>query len=357
MVPSKREDRRQLVGIGATVIALHVIGWGGVFALAGFGHPALLGLAGLAYSFGLRHAFDADHIAAIDNTTRRLTTGASRPLGVGLFFSLGHSSIVLLMTALVAVAAQLLSPAMPWLQGAGHLVGTMISGVFLYAIALLNLVVLVDMVRVLRRLRAGTVDAAEMEARLQTGGVVSRWCGGLFRLVTRPWHMYLVGALFGLGFDTATEIGLLATAGVAASQALPLTAVLCLPIVFAAGMSLMDSADGVLMCGAYGWALDNPLRRIHYNLTMTGLSVAVALVVGSIELLSVAAERLPLLQGRLAAAADRLDLSLAGYAVVAIFGLAWAGSVTAARLGWFAQPGTAGVAGTPRPATMVNSCE
>lgn len=263
MVPSKRDERRQLVGISATVVTLHVIGWGGLFALAGLGHPALVGLAGLAYSFGLRHAFDADHIAAIDNTTRRLTNGDSRPLGVGLYFSLGHSSVVLVMTAAVALAAPLVTPAMPFLQGWGHLVGTTISGVFLYIIGLLNLIVLVDTGRVLRKMRTGQADAAALEARLVAGGIVRRCCG-IFRIVSKPWHMFLVGALFGLGFDTATEIGLLATAGVAASQALPLTAVLCLPIVFAAGMSMMDAADGVLMCGAYGWGLENPPRRVHY---------------------------------------------------------------------------------------------
>lgn len=344
MVPSKRDDQRQLVGIASTVVALHVIGWGGVIALAGLGHPALVGLAGLAYTFGLRHAFDADHIAAIDNTTRRLTRADVRPLGVGLFFSLGHSSIVLVMTMAVALAAQLVTPVMPILQGWGHLVGTAISGVFLYVIALANLVVLVDTARVMRRLRGGAAPALDAESAVRMGGPIGRWCHGVFGMVTRPWHMMLVGALFGLGFDTATEIGLLATAGVAASQALPTLAVLTLPIVFAAGMSLMDAADGVLMCRAYGWALDNPLRRLRYNFTVTSLSVAVAIGVGTVELGSMAARDAAEGPRTLVAAVGGVDLSYAGVAVVALFAALWAAAALSRPGLWGGNlpPGSAG---------------
>ncbi|MEO8678090.1 MAG: HoxN/HupN/NixA family nickel/cobalt transporter [Vicinamibacterales bacterium] len=303
MALSQRDERRQLALIASTVIALHVIGWGGVFALAGVGHPALIGLAGLAYALGLRHAFDADHIAAIDNITRKLTTQDARPLGVGLYFSLGHSSVVLVMTAVVAMAAQWMTPAMPFLQGWGRLVGTTISGVFLYGIALVNLVVLADTVRVLQASRRGRTTPAGPDGEGRARGILSR-CRGVFRIVSRPWHTVLVGALFGLGFDTATEIGLLATAGVAASQALPLAAVLCLPVVFAAGMSMLDAADGVLMCGVYRWSLDNPERRIHYNLSLTGISVVAALVIGTIELVSVAP-------------------AVAGYSVIGMVFLTW----------------------------------
>jgi high-affinity nickel-transport protein len=273
--------------IAGVVIGLHVVGWGGIWLAAGPDHPALAGLATLAYSFGLRHAFDADHIAAIDNTTRRLITSVRKPLAAGLWFSLGHSTIVLLMTAAIALFTQTTAEALPRLHAVGQTVGTAISGAFLYVIALLNLVVLVDVWRVFRALRAGRIGVEAVDARLRTGGAVSRWCGGLFRLVERPWHLYFVGALFGLGFDTATEIGLLTMAVVAASQTTPVAAVLCLPIVFAAGMTLLDSANGVVMCRAYGWAFINPSGKVVYNLVMTGVSVLIALVIGTFELFSV----------------------------------------------------------------------
>lgn len=273
--------------VAGVVFVLHVVGWCGIWLLAGPDHPTLVGLATLAYSFGLRHAFDADHIAAIDNTTRRLITSHHQPLSVGLWFSLGHSTIVLVMTAALALFTEASSDAMPRLREVGQTLGTTISGVFLYVIALLNLAVLIDLLRIFRSMRAGRIEGEAADARLRTGGPVSRWCGGLFRLVERPWHLYFVGALFGLGFDTATEIGLLTMAAIAASQTMPLTAVLCLPVVFAAGMTLLDSANGVVMCRAYGWAFINPSRKVAYNLVMTGVSVLIALVIGTFELFSV----------------------------------------------------------------------
>jgi len=326
-------DKRPLIPLAAAVAALHVIGWGGVWWFAGPEHPTLLGLAGLAYAFGLRHAFDADHIAAIDSTTRRLMSEGARPLGVGLFFSLGHSTVVLLLTLAIALATQTMTDQLPRLQQIGQYLGTTVSGLFLYVIGIVNLVVMIDVYRVFRQMQRGDSDAASLETKLLQRGVVTRWFGGLFRVVTKPWHMYLVGFLFGLGFDTATEIGLLTTAGIAASQALPLGAVLCLPVVFAAGMSLMDTADGVLMCGAYGWALNNPLKKVFYNLTVTGLSAAVALFVGTIELVSIFTARLL-----------PFDFQTMGYAVAGLFVGSWIASVLVWKLGKFDRPSLQGPA-------------
>jgi len=335
MSPLLPAERSRLVALGGVVLFLHVVGWGAIWLLSGPSYPMLLGLAGLAYSFGLRHAFDADHIAAIDNTTRRLMHEDRKPLGVGLWFSLGHSTVVFLMTLAIALAAQTMAATIPRFHEIGQYVGTMVSGLFLYVIGVVNLVVMLDVYRVFRRIRRGEDDVAAMEARLVQRGFVTRWFGGLFRIVTRPWHMYLVGFLFGLGFDTATEIGLLTTAGVAASQALPLAGVLALPIVFAAGMSLMDTADGVLMCGAYGWAFANPLRKVFYNLTITGLSVAVALLVGTIELMSMATTRFEVLRGGIWDAVRGWDAQAMGYIVAGLFIASWIVSLGVWKFGRF----------------------
>jgi high-affinity nickel-transport protein len=224
---------------------------------------------------------------------------------------------------------------LPQLRSAGGLIGTTVSGLFLYIIGIVNLIVLVDMVRVFASLRRGEYDPEGLESRLVQRGWMNRWFGGLFRVVTRPRHMYWVGLLFGLGFDTATEVGLLTTAGVAASQALPLTAILVLPVVFAAGMSLLDSADGVMMCGAYGWAFANPLRKIFYNLTITGLSVIVALFVGTIELVSIVTDRLLDLHSGIWGMFQRMDSQRMGLAVAGLFLVCWAVSVALWRVGRF----------------------
>ena len=325
-----RPERRQLAGFIGVIVALHAIGWGLVWWWAR-PYPYLIGLAGLAYSFGLRHAFDADHIAAIDNTTRKLMTGGSRPLGVGFFFSLGHSTVVFLLTAAIASAAHLVTTELPRLREVGSLVGTTVSGVFLYVIGVLNLLVMIDIVRVWRAHARGESDAVELEHRLMQRGLISRWFSGLFRLVSTPSRMYWIGLLFGLGFDTATEVALLTTAGVAATQALPATAILALPIVFAAGMSLLDSADGVLMCGAYGWAFANPLRKLFYNLTVTGLSVAVALFVGTIELVSIVTDRWFDVHTGIWGAIQQIDLQTMGVAVAGLFVLSWVTSAAVWR--------------------------
>lgn len=327
-----RHERFELLTFAGVIVALHALGWGLVWFEARQ-YPFVIGLAGLAYSFGLRHAFDVDHIAAIDNTTRKLMGEARRPLGVGFFFSLGHSTVVMALTLAIVFATRTVSAELPALRAIGAYVGTTVSGLFLYVIGILNLVVLVDLVRVFRAMRRGEHDAARLDPGPLHGGLMSRWFGRLFRLVTRPWHMYLVGLLFGLGFDTATEVGLLTTAGVAAAQALPFAAVLSLPIVFAAGMSLLDSADGVLMCGAYGWAFANPLRKVFYNLTVTGLSVLVALFVGTIELVSIVTGRLLDIHTGVWGAIQELDFQTMGYLVAGLFAASWLASLAIWRFG------------------------
>jgi nickel/cobalt transporter (NiCoT) family protein len=322
---SPREWRR-LSAFAASVAALHIAGWG-LFVYYSRGFPALAGLGMLAYSFGLRHAFDADHIAAIDNTTRKLLQQGKRPLGVGFFFSLGHSTIVFALAAALAVATQAVGSNIPALQIYGGYVGAGVSGTFLWIIGVLNLIVLVDVLRIFRGLRHGRYDRERLEDRLLDRGFASRFfLGRLFRLVEHSWQMYPLGLLFGLGFDTATEIGLLAIAAGVATHQVPLLAVLSLPLLFAAGMSLMDTADGAFMSQAYGWAFSNPIRKVYYNITVTGLSVTVALAVGSVQLLHALGPTLGLDAG-VWGWLNALDLAKLGYAIVGLFVLTWAGSV------------------------------
>jgi high-affinity nickel-transport protein len=325
-------ERSQLVLYSAVVVLLHIVGWG-LAALSAREHPFLMGLAALAYTFGLRHAFDADHIAAIDTTTRKLMAPGRRPFGVGFFFALGHSTIVFVMTLVVALAAQSIATDMPVLRAVGSFVGTTISGVFLYAMGIINLIVLVDIYRVFRSMRRGRYDADALEAALLKRGLLNRWFGQLFDVVSRPRQMYWVGLLFGLGFDTATEVALLTTAGVAASQALPLAAVLSLPVVFAAGMSLLDSADGILMCGAYGWAFTNPLRKIFYNLTITGLSVVVALVIGTIQIVTIVTDRILGIHTGIWGVIQDLDFQTMGALMAALFVGSWLASLAVWHFG------------------------
>jgi high-affinity nickel-transport protein len=328
-----RREWTSIAGMALFVAALHVVGWGvlvGVVAPAHYevssGQVFGVGLGVTAYTLGMRHAFDADHIAAIDNTTRKLMSEGRRPLSVGFWFSLGHSSVVfglclLLAFGVRALAGQVENDASSLQQTAG-LIGTTVSGVFLYLIGIINLVVLVGVVRVFRRMRQGVYDEAELEAQLNSRGFLNRLLSGVTRAVTKPWQMYPVGLLFGLGFDTATEVSLLVLAGGAAAFALPWYAILTLPILFAAGMSLLDTIDGCFMNFAYGWAFSKPVRKVYYNITITGLSVAVALVIGTIELVSIAADKLDITTGPLAAVAG-LDLNHVGYAIVVLFVLTW----------------------------------
>src|SRR5947208_644963 len=282
----------RLSAFGGAVVLLHMLGWG-LFLYYSRHDPALAGLGTLAYTFGLRHAFDADHIAAIDNTTRTFLQEGKRPLGVGFFFSLGHSSIVFALTTGLALAAGTVAAAIPSFQGWGGTVGAGVSGTFLWAIGLLNLLVLLDIVRIFREMRRGRYDEEELEARLAERGLMNRlYLGRLARRIRSSWQMFPLGALFGLGFDTATEVGLLAIAAGVAGHRVPFLAILSLPLLFAAGMSLMDTADGAFMSHAYGWAFSNPVRKVYYNITVTSLSVAVALVIGTVELLQVVTARL-----------------------------------------------------------------
>jgi high-affinity nickel-transport protein len=313
---------KRLSWFAGGVLVLHLVGWG-LFLYYSRHDPALAGLGTLAYTFGLRHAFDADHIAAIDNTTRKFLQDGKRSLGVGFFFSLGHSTIVLALTCGLAIAASTVDSAIPSFQAYGGTVGTGVSGVFLLAIGLLNLVVLMDIVRIFREMKTGTYDKERLEARLLDRGFMNRFfIGRLAGRVRKSWHMYPLGVLFGLGFDTATEVGLLALAAGVATNHVSFLAVLSLPILFAAGMCLMDTIDGAFMSQAYGWAFANPIRRIYYNITVTSLSVAVALVIGGIELLQVASSELSL-EGGAWRWLNELDFGSLGYAIVGLFFLTW----------------------------------
>jgi nickel/cobalt transporter (NiCoT) family protein len=341
-----RREWRSVAGMAAVVVALHLIGWITLVAvvapahyIAG-GHVFGIGLGITAYTLGMRHAFDADHIAAIDNTTRKLMADGRRPLSVGFWFSLGHSSVVFTLVALLATGVRALAGEVGTsdsaLQHVTGLVGLAVSGSFLLLIGLINLGVLRKILGVWRGMRAGSYDEAgleaELEAHLDSRGLLNRVLGRFTRAVRTPWHMYPVGLLFGLGFDTVTEVSLLVLAGGAAAFALPWYALFTLPVLFAAGMSLLDTIDGSFMNFAYGWAFSKPVRKVYYNLTITGLSVAVALVIGAIELLSVVHEQLGL-NGGFVGWISGFDLNNVGYVVVALFVLTWAVALAVWRFG------------------------
>jgi high-affinity nickel-transport protein len=341
---------RRAALLALAIIGLHVVGFGLLIGLVAPHHLRLstgafgVGVGITAYTLGMRHAFDADHIGAIDNTTRKLMGDGQRPLSVGFFFSLGHSSIVFLLAAGFAVGIRGLSGSVAndgsTLHRASGLIGPTVSGSFLLLIGLLNLVVLVGIVRIFLRMRKGELDEGELERQLGSRGLMNRIYGRATNAVTRPWQMYLVGLLFGLGFDTATEVALLATAGGAAAGGLPLYAILCLPILFAAGMSLLDTIDGAFMNFAYGWAFSQPVRKVFYNITITALSVAVALAIGSIELLAVFADRLEL-KGGVWGSVSTLDLNLVGYLIVGVFAVTWLVALSVWRLGHIEERWTA----------------
>ncbi|HVB76798.1 MAG TPA: HoxN/HupN/NixA family nickel/cobalt transporter [Candidatus Nitrosotalea sp.] len=319
-------ERRRLGGFMALVALLHVAGFG-LLLYYGLDHPAFLGLGGLAYTFGLRHAFDADHIAAIDNSTRKLLHEGRRPIGVGFFFSIGHSTVVLLIALGLGFAAryvvQNLVTSSGQLHAIGGLLGTGISGAFLILIGILNLFVLLDIARVYRRMRQGGYDRDSLRQELVAGGLMTRLFGRLFALVRHSWDMYPIGFLFGLGFDTASEVALLAISAGVAARGLPLVAVLALPLIFAAGMSLMDTADGAFMAKAYAWAFSNPVRKVFYNLTVTGLSVFVALLVGGVEVGQILIQ-VTGVRGPGVSFISRLDLGSLGFVIVGAFILTWA---------------------------------
>jgi nickel/cobalt transporter (NiCoT) family protein len=319
-------------GMAATVIGLNVLGWGMlVLALRGHYHISKTELFGvgtgiLAYTLGMRHAFDADHIAAIDNTTRKLIQDGERPLSTGYFFSLGHSTIVFVLAVVLNFGIRALDGAVEN-DGSGlhhwtGIVGTSVSGTFLYLIGLLNLVVLVSIIKVSREMRQGKYDDAELERQLDSRGLMNRFFGGYAKRIDTPWKMYPVGALFGLGFDTATEVALLVLAGSAAVGGLPFYAVLSLPILFAAGMCLFDTIDGCFMNFAYDWAFAKPIRKIYYNLTITGLSVFIALFIGTIEILGLVAQELNL-SGGFWGFMQNFNINRAGFIIVGVFVATW----------------------------------
>ncbi|WP_406046153.1 HoxN/HupN/NixA family nickel/cobalt transporter [Micromonospora sp. NBC_00898] len=337
-----RGGRVSLIGMGALIVALHLIGWGVLLLVVVPAHYRVgttgvfgVGLGLTAYTLGMRHAFDADHIAAIDNTTRKLMAEGRRSLSLGFWFSLGHSSVVfglclLLSLGMKALAGQVTDGSSA-LQRATGLIGTTVSGGFLYLIGIINLVVLAGIVRVFRRMRHGGFDEAELEEQLSNRGFLNRILARATRAVSRSWQMYPIGLLFGLGFDTATEVSLLVLAGGAAAFSLPWYAILTLPVLFAAGMSLLDTIDGCFMNFAYGWAFAKPVRKVYYNLVITALSVAVALVIGTVELVSILTDRLGIRRGPLAAIGG-VDLNQAGFVIVGLFVLAWVVALAVWRL-------------------------
>ncbi|GGB40425.1 nickel/cobalt efflux system [Flexivirga endophytica] len=337
-------ERRSVLGMSAAVLALHVLGWGTLLFVVAPQHFELgadtahaqafgIGLGVTAYTLGMRHAFDADHIAAIDNTTRKLLSDGKRPMSVGFWFSLGHSSVVFGLCFLLALGMKALAGSVEndgsTLHAVTGVIGVTVSGLFLWIIGILNLIAFIGIIRVWRRARQGHFDEEALEHHLNSRGFVNRILGGLTKSVTKPWNMYPIGFLFGLGFDTATEVSLLVLAG-GAAVSLPWYAILTLPVLFAAGMSLLDAADGVFMAKAYRWAFAKPLRRLYYNATVTWLSVFVALVIGSIELCSVISERFSWTDGPVAAIGS-IDLDGVGFVIVGVFLVTWLLAVAAWR--------------------------
>jgi len=345
-----RSEWYRLSGMGGFILLLHVVGWGIVAAVAtrhySFGGTAFgVGTGLTAYTLGMRHAFDADHIAAIDNTTRKLMGEGKRPLSVGFWFSLGHSSIVFGLALLLSLGVKaLVGPVKNGDSSLHHytgLIGTSVSGAFLYVIAAVNVVILWGILKVFRAMRRGEFDEAALEEHLSNRGLINRVLGRVMRAISKPWQMYPVGLLFGLGFDTATEVAFLVLASTSALAGLPWYAILSLPVLFAAGMSLLDTIDGSFMNFAYGWAFANPVRKVYYNLTITGLSVAVALIVGTVELLSLLAQQLNL-TGRFWTWVAGLNLNTVGFVIVGLFVATWAVALAVWKFGrieerWQAQ--------------------
>ena len=336
-------QRRTLLMMIGVVGGLHVLGFVTLFALIapqsyslGSAGAFSVGIGVTAYTLGMRHAFDADHISAIDNTTRKLMSEGKRPLSVGFWFSLGHSTIVFALAFLLSIGIK--SMAGPVRNDSSSLrqvtgwIGTLVSGTFLYAIAALNIVILWGIIRVFREMKTGKYDEQALEQQLDNRGLMNRFLGRLTKSVTKPQQMYPIGVLFGLGFDTATEVALLVLAGGAAGAGLPWYAILALPVLFAAGMSLLDTIDGSFMNFAYGWALSKPVRKVFYNITITGLSVAVALVIGTIELGSLVASQLSL-TGSFWTWFENINLNLLGFVIVGMFVATWAIALAVWRFG------------------------
>jgi nickel/cobalt transporter (NiCoT) family protein len=338
------EEWRRANWMFGSIAALHIIGFGVflVFVVPGHYKGLGIGICILAYTLGARHAFDADHIAAIDNTTRKLMNdrqgveGARRPLSVGYFFSLGHSTIVVAIGFGFVLAEKAVYGAVSnknsGLEHFGGLFGTIVSATFLYLIALLNIVILVGIMRVFRSMRNGSFDEVELERQLNNRGLMFRFFGRWMRTIDKEWKMYPVGVVFGLGFDTATEVLLLATTAFFASKGLPWYSIMCLPILFTAGMSLLDTLDGCFMNLAYGWAFFNPVRRIYYNLAITGLSIGICFFIGTIEILGLLPSELHL-KGAFWHFMANFNLNAAGFIIVAMFIVTFLGAMAFWRYG------------------------
>lgn len=291
---SAEDTRSKIFGIYAFLVTLNLAAWALAFAVFAT-RPILLGTAILAYTFGFRHSVDADHISAIDNVTRKLMQENKRPVAVGFFFSLGHSTIVVALSVGIAIAAATIKHTIPSLQNIGGLIGTSVSATFLFVIAIINIFVLADIFRTFQGVKRGEAyDDRSLDEFLQQRGLMGRFFRPLMRAVGASWKMYPIGILFGLGFDTATEVGLLGIAAVEAGKGLPIFAILIFPLLFTAGMCLIDTTDGILMLGAYGWAFVKPMRKLYYNMNIALVSVLVALVVGAIEALSILSGQLKL---------------------------------------------------------------
>ncbi|MFB9275462.1 HoxN/HupN/NixA family nickel/cobalt transporter [Cohnella cellulosilytica] len=317
-----KENRIQGWGrYGIPVALLHVLGIGLMLVIAR-DHPAIWGVGLLAYTLGLRHAFDADHIAAIDNTVRKLVQQNRNPLGVGLYFSLGHSTVVFLMAVATAFSVKWAQSRLPQFEEIGGVIGASVSGVFLLTVGVINFVILVNLVKAYRQFRTGATDQSELDKLLESRGLLSRLTRPLFRFVGRSWHIYPLGFLFGLGFDTASEITLLAISAGAAQNSVPLVGILSFPLLFAAGMTLMDTANGILMTKAYSWSSAMPMRKMIYNLSVTAIAVIAAVLIGAVTLAQLVAEKQSW-GSRFGSWVRSLDFGATGYGLVVLFLAAW----------------------------------
>jgi nickel/cobalt transporter (NiCoT) family protein len=332
----KQENiRGKVIAVYVLLFIVNAAAW--LWAVIAFGrYPILLGTAALAYSFGLRHAFDADHIAAIDNVTRKLMQEGRRPVGVGLFFSLGHSTIVVALTIAIAITATALQDRFEAFKSFGGIVGTLVSALFLFAIAIANIIVLASLWRTFQTVkRGGRFVEEDLDLMLVNRGLLGRLFRRFFRLIERSWQMFPLGLLFGLGFDTATEVGVLGISASQASQGLSIWSILVFPALFTAGMTLIDTTDSILMLGAYGWAFIKPIRKLYYNLTITAVSVIVAVIVGGLETLNLIGDRLGLTDGggfwgAIGSLND--NFAMLGYLIVGVFLAAWAISYVVYRI-------------------------
>jgi nickel/cobalt transporter (NiCoT) family protein len=321
-----------VAGIYVILAVANVAVWAWAW-IAFHAHPVLLGTALLAYGFGLRHAVDADHIAAIDNVVRKLMQEGKRPVSVGFFFSLGHSTVVVLMSAVVALSASALQSRFDAFKDIGGIIGTSVSAFFLLLVAIMNIFIMIGTCKTFRRVsRGGHYDEEDMDMIIARGGPLAHLFRPVFKLIRKSWHMYPLGFLFGLGFDTATEVALLAISATEASKGLPIWSVLVFPALFTAGMSLVDTTDGILMLGAYGWAFLNPLRKLFYNITVTAVSVLVALLVGGIEALGLIGDKLAF-SGRFWNFIGTLNDNFGdlGYLIIGIFVVCWGVSLVLYR--------------------------